>query len=208
MGENEKQQTEPTVETAKETVTDLTGIAAVKAWTGWKGFLRDAATVLVLAGLILTFIKPSIVMEHSMENTFVEGDYLILLRQHYRIFSSPKRGDIIVFHTSLADGNGRSKDLIKRVIALPGETIAISGGVVYIDGKPLEEPYLKDGYTNTSMSEMTVPEGMLFCMGDNRLNSLDSRTLGFVDQKRIVGKAVFRLFPLSKIGTLYKNLPY
>ncbi len=180
----------------------------MKAWTGWKGLLRDAATVLVLAGLILTFIKPSIVMEHSMENSFVEGDYIILFRQHYRLFSEPKRGDIIVFHTSLTNGTGRSKDLIKRIIALPGETIAITGGVVYIDGNPLNEPYLKDGYTNTEMSELTVPEGMLFCMGDNRLNSLDSRSLGCIDRKQIIGKAVFRLFPFSKIGTLYKDLNY
>ncbi len=186
----------------------LTGLAAIRAWTGWKGILRDAVTVLVLAGLILTFIKPSIVMEHSMENTLVEGDYLILLRQHYRLFSAPKRGDIIVFHTTMTTATGRSKDLIKRVIALPGETIAISGGVVYIDGKALNEPYLKDGYTGTVMQETTVPEGKLFCMGDNRQNSLDSRSLGFVDMDRIIGKAAFRLFPFSKIGTLYKDLNY
>ncbi len=143
-----------------------------------------------------------------MEDTLVERDYLILLRQHYRIFSSPKRGDIIVFHTSMTDGKGRSKDLIKRVIGLPGETVAISGGVVYIDGEPLDEPYTKEGYTGTRMSELTVPEGMLFCMGDNRQNSLDSRSLGCVDIKQVLGKAVFRLFPFSKIGTLYKDLPY
>lgn len=164
--------------------------------------------MLVLAGLILTFIKPSIVMEHSMENTFVEGDYLILFRQHYRLFAAPKRGDVIVFHTSMTDSNGRSKDLIKRIIALPGETVSISGGVVYVNGEPLEEPYLKEGYTKSSMDELTVPEGMLFCMGDNRQNSLDSRTLGCVEMKRIVGKAVFRLFPFSKLGTLYGNVPY
>jgi hypothetical protein len=95
MAEIEKQQIEQPdaagrpeeAEQPAAAVAPLTGLAAVKAWTGWKGLLRDAATVLVLAGLILTFIKPSIVMEHSMENSFVEGDYIILFRQHYRLFS-------------------------------------------------------------------------------------------------------------------------
>ncbi|MBR5741307.1 MAG: signal peptidase I [Firmicutes bacterium] len=206
MAELEKEQV---AEAVKETAaTAVKTGQKISEWTGWKGFLRDAATVLVLAGLILTFIKPSIVMEHSMENSFVEGDYIILLRQHYRLFSEIKRGDIIVFHSSMTTGTGRSKDLIKRVIALPGETITISGGVVYIDGKPLDEPYTKDGYTGTVMSELTVPDGMIFVMGDNRQNSIDSRALGCIDQKQIIGKAVLRLFPLGKFGTLYKDLPY
>ena len=206
MAELEK---EPIAEAVKETAETAAKTGQkMSEWTGWKGVLRDLATVVVLAGLILTFIKPSIVMEHSMENSFVEGDYIILLRQHYRLFSEIKRGDIIVFHSSMTTGTGRSKDLIKRVIALPGETIAISGGVVYIDGKPLDEPYTKDGYTGTVMSELTVPDGMIFVMGDNRQNSIDSRALGCIDQKQIIGKAVLRLFPLGKFGTLYKDLPY
>lgn len=179
-------------------------------WTGWKGWARDIVICIIIAGVILTFIKPTIVQEHSMENTLIENDYLFLSRQAYRLFGDVRRGDIIVFHTSLTRQNGREKLLIKRVIGLPGETVSIAGGVVYIDGEPLDEPYTKDGYTNTEMAPVTVPEGEFFCMGDNRQNSMDSRSasIGCVSENLILGKAVFRLFPFNKIGGLYKELPY
>ena len=170
-----------------------------------KEWIKDILIAIVVAFLVLQFIKPTIVQEHSMENTLKPNDYLFISKQSYRLFGDPQRGDIIVFHSVLTTADGAEKLLVKRIIALPGDTICITGGVVYINGEPQDEPYTKDGYTNTEMEEVTVPEGQLFCMGDNRQNSRDSRDplIGFVDEDDVLGKAVLRLFPFSKFGGLY-----
>lgn len=170
-----------------------------------KEWIKDILIAIVVAFLVLQFIKPTIVQEHSMENTLVANDYLFISKQSYRLFGDPQRGDIIVFHSSLTTSDGSEKLLVKRIIAIPGDTISITGGVVYINGEPQDEPYTKDGYTNTEMDEVYVPEGKLFCMGDNRQNSRDSRdsAIGLVDEDEVLGKAVFRLFPFSRIGGLY-----
>lgn len=170
-----------------------------------KEWIKDILIAIVVAFLVLQFIKPTIVQEHSMENTLKPNDYLFISKQSYRLFGDPQRGDIIVFHSVLTTAEGAEKLLVKRIIALPGDTICITGGVVYVNGEPQDEPYTKDGYTNTEMEEVTVPEGQLFCMGDNRQNSRDSRDplIGFVDEDDVLGKAVLRLFPFSKFGGLY-----
>lgn len=172
-----------------------------------KEWIKDIGLAVIIAVLILQFIKPTIVQEHSMENTLKSGDYLFVSKQSYKLFGKdPGRGDIIVFHSSLTTAAGKEKLLVKRVIAVPGDTISISNGVVYLNGDPLIEGYTKDGYTDTDLSEITIPEGKLFCMGDNRQNSADSRDsrIGLVDDDLILGKVVFRLFPFNKIGGLYK----
>ncbi|MBR0051419.1 MAG: signal peptidase I [Firmicutes bacterium] len=170
-----------------------------------KEWIKDILIAIVVAFLVLQFIKPTIVQEHSMENTLKPNDYLFIIKQSYRLFGDPQRGDIIVFHSVLTTADGAEKLLVKRIIALPGDTICITGGVVYVNGEPQDEPYTKDGYTGTEMEEVTVPEGQLFCMGDNRQNSRDSRDplIGFVDEDDVLGKAVLRLFPFSKFGGLY-----
>ncbi|MBO5516503.1 MAG: signal peptidase I [Firmicutes bacterium] len=170
-----------------------------------KEWIKDILIAVVVAFLVLQFIKPTIVQEHSMENTLIANDYLFISKQSYRLFGDPQRGDIIVFHSSLTTSDGSEKLLVKRIIAIPGDTISITGGVVYINGEAQDEPYTKDGYTNTEMDEVYVPEGKLFCMGDNRQNSRDSRdsAIGLVNEGDVLGKAVFRLFPFSRIGGLY-----
>ena len=170
-----------------------------------KEWIKDILIAIVVAFLVLQFIKPTIVQEHSMENTLQPNDYLFISKQSYRLFGDPQRGDIIVFHSVLTTADGAEKLLVKRIVALPGDTISITGGVVYINGEPQDEPYTKDGYTNTEMDEITIPEGKLFCMGDNRQNSRDSRDqlIGLVDEDDVLGKAVLRLFPFSRFGGLY-----
>ena len=170
-----------------------------------KEWIKDILIAIVVAFLVLQFIKPTIVQEHSMENTLQPNDYLFISKQSYRLFGDPQRGDIIVFHSVLTTADGAEKLLVKRIVALPGDTISITGGVVYINGEPQDEPYTKDGYTNTEMDEITIPEGKLFCMGDNRQNSRDSRDpmIGLVDEDEVLGKAVLRLFPFSRFGGLY-----
>lgn len=166
-----------------------------------KLWIRDIAIALLIGLLLTQLIKPTIVREHSMEPTLNEYDYIILSRQSYR-FGAPERGDIIVFHTDLVQANGREKLLIKRIIGLPGENISISDSQVYINGVQLAEGYTKDGYTDSNMEEVTVPEGSLFVMGDNRQNSADSRdpSVGFVKIDSVLGKATVRLYPFTKIG--------
>ena len=99
------------------------------------------------------------------------------------------------------------EDTYEAGVALTGTEIKSvrAGGVVYINGEAQIEGYTKDGYTNTELEETYVPEGKLFCMGDNRQNSRDSRdsAIGLVDYDAVLGKAVFRLFPFSRIGGLY-----
>lgn len=170
-----------------------------------KEWIIDIAIAIIIASAILFFVKPTIVREHSMENTLHDGDYLFVSRQSYKLFGKePAQGDIIVFESQLTTVAGRDKLLIKRVIGLPGDKIYIKGGYVYVNNHPIPEDYTKDGYTASDMSEITVPEGQLFCLGDNRQNSTDSRDsrVGCVPMDAIMGKAVFRLFPLSSLGTL------
>jgi len=170
-----------------------------------KEWIIDIAIAIAIAAVILFFIKPTIVREHSMENTLHDGVYLFVSKQSYKLFGNePERGDIIVFESELTTVSGRDKLLIKRVIGLPGDKVSITGGYVFVNGQPIAEGYTKDGYTASEMSEITVPEGQLFCLGDNRQNSTDSRDsrVGCVDESLIMGKAVFRLYPFNGFGKL------
>ncbi len=171
-----------------------------------KNFLIDLVIAICLASVILHFIRPTIVKQNSMEDTLHENDYMIMFRQAYKN-KDPERGDIVIFQSKLSDENtGKKKLLIKRVIGLPGDAITISGGQLYINGEVYEENYIKDGYTPameipSEGETFTVPENSYYCLGDNRVNSLDSRIsdIGCVDRSSIKGKVVLRLFPFNKI---------
>lgn len=164
-------------------------------------WIRDIAIAVIIAAIILAFFKPIIVQQESMHPNFYSGDYLITSRQSYRLLGEPQRGDVIVFRSSLYDENGKQKNLIKRIVGLPGETIEIKNGEVYINGELLQENYVAEQGLSGEMDAITVPEGRLFVMGDNRRVSQDSRSpaVGTISMDSIVGKVIIRLYPFSEI---------
>jgi len=170
-------------------------------------WIKDILIAIIIAAVVIQFVKPTIVKEQSMEPNFYANDYLFVSKQSYRT-DGPQRGDVIVFKSDLLTESGEKKLLIKRVIGLPGETIDVKDGDVYVDGKAIDQSFTKDGWTNGDIEGLVVPKGEYFCMGDNRLVSIDSRdpSVGCVEKSRIVGKVVFRLYPFSKIGTIKNPL--
>lgn len=155
----------------------------------------------IIALIITIFVRPTIVKEFSMYPTLEENNYLILNKAVYMI-SEPKFKDIVVFKSDLETKDGKRKNLIKRVIGVPGDTIEIKDGIVYRNGNALKESYINGDYTPGYIEPTVIPEGKLFVMGDNRPNSIDSRDerVGLVDIDAVVGKAFLRLFPFNKIG--------
>lgn len=160
---------------------------------------KDILVAVVIAAVILTFFKPIIIRQSSMEPNFYNGDYVFLSTKSYTLFGDVQRGDVVVFHTEMKDDNDNDKNLIKRIIGLPGDTVAIIDGYVYLNGEILEEPYLLEQGISGEMEEITVPDGMVFAMGDNRGVSLDSRDseVGCVSQDEILGKVKIRVYPFN-----------
>lgn len=164
-------------------------------------WIRDIVIALVIAGIILAFFKPIVIQQESMQPTFYSNDYVIVSRQAYNIFGDIEHGDVIVFKSALLDNNGNEKNLIKRVIGLPGDTLEIVDGYVIRNGEVIKEDYLAEQAMSGDMDEITVEEGKVFVMGDNRRVSQDSRSpeVGQVDQDAIMGKVVLRIFPFDSI---------
>lgn len=183
-----------------------------------KGKLREYLEAFAVALLIALFVRTFVIQAFkipsgSMENTLLIGDHIFVNKflygyhipyTHGRVlqFAFPKRGDIIVF----VFPEDPSKDFIKRVIGVPGDTLEIRNKVVLINGKPLHEDYTRfadggavDGFMRgrDNLPPVKVPERKYFVMGDNRDRSYDSRFWGFVDEDEIVGKALFIYFSLN-----------
>ena len=159
----------------------------------------------VLAMLIRTFIVQAFwIPSGSMIPTLEIGDR-VLVAKFWPWVSRPSRGSICVFR----DPAVSDRDLVKRLIAIPGDTVDIRNGTLYINGNPVDEPYVKnhDRYTlrpNYIFPNVpfVVPENCYFALGDNRPNSSDSRFWGVVPASNIYGPAFFRYWPLNRIGIL------
>lgn len=193
------------------------------------GFIRELAETVLLTLIIFVAIRALVVNYRvdgdSMDPNLRNGEYLLvnkavyfhldlnalkslLTGQHYAtrdivyLFHPPQRGDIIVLNPPVRS----DKPYIKRVIALPGETVAIHEGKVYVNGQPLNEPYIADpprySYPLVGNGEFTVPNGMIFVLGDNRNNSSDSHVFGPVPLDSVIGKAFFAYWPPSSIGLI------
>jgi signal peptidase I len=159
---------------------------------------------LLAAFLIKTFlIQAFYIPSESMVPTLKTHDRVLVNKLSYRLHDV-HRGDIIVFERPPTEpADPLIKDLIKRVVGLPGETINSDGaGHVLINGKRLREPYLPPGTPTTGIVEQKIPAGHYWVMGDNRTNSKDSRVFESIDKDLIVGRAFIRVWPIGSIGLL------
>ena len=166
------------------------------------GFLLYVMMVVGITFFIITFIgQRTYVSGSSMENTLHHGDNLIVDKITYR-FSKTKRYDIIVFPFRYQE----KTYYIKRIIGLPGETIQIQDGVIWIDGEVLQESYGREVMKNAGLAAdmITLGEDEYFVLGDNRNDSTDSRdpSVGVIHKDEIIGRAWLRIWPLDKIGVL------
>jgi len=174
--------------------------------------VREWVTVLVVALVIAITVRTLILQQFyisgpSMEATMFQDNRVLVNKLSYRLHDI-HRGDVVVFDRVTVDGQiVQHDDLIKRVIALGGETISIKDCKVIIDGKPLNEPYLNDFDIAQTvledrcrvpmMDDMLIPDGQLFVMGDNRPQSFDSRMFGPIEQDLVVGRAFVIIWPFS-----------
>jgi signal peptidase I len=164
--------------------------------------IRDAAVIIVVALvfgiLIRSFVFQSFyIPSGSMIPTLKIGDRVLVNKLSYD-FHPVHRGDIIVFKTPPNDrSNPAIKDLVKRVVGLPGDIVSSANGKLYVNGKPLAEPYLPTGTLTQGVPTVKVPPGELWVMGDNRTDSEDSRFFGPISEKLIVGRVFIRYWPLS-----------
>lgn len=163
--------------------------------------------VLVAVLVFNCFARLTRVDGSSMDNTLQHGELMLVWSLGYQ----PKQGDIVVLNktTTIFPGHSESKAIVKRVIATENQTVDIDygAGMVYVDGAPLDEPYIKEEmYFPLDMPEThwEIPEGSIFVLGDNRNHSTDSRSalLGPIDEDYVLGKVVLGLWPLSRFGLL------
>lgn len=181
---------------------------------------------ILIAGLVNSKVFAKVrVQQSSMENTLLTNEQLVVDKLSYN-FAEPKKGDIIIFHENKERGtiaedtlemvdniisifnnnnNSIEKDdrLIKRVIGVPGDEIDIKDGHLYLNGKKLEESYVKGETIKREFKlPIQVPENKLFVLGDNRMISKDSRIFGLIDYKQVEGKAIYRVYPFNHVGKL------
>ena len=183
-----------------------------KVSVNWKqnviSYLHDL--VYMLMGILLVFLlffRVIVVSGDSMYSTLLDGDYLLLLSNLF--YQEPERGDIVVISKQSFD-NG--KPIVKRVIAVEGQTVDIDfeNAVVYVDGTPLEEPYINSptNFNEGTVFPLTVAKNCIFVLGDNRGVSRDSRdpVIGQVDEREVLGKAIFLMLPGTSHGHLARDM--
>ncbi len=158
--------------------------------------------LLVVSFLFLFFLRTAGVDGDSMNTTLANYDRLLMTN----LFYEPQQGDIVIINRFHPGDETVEEPLIKRVIAVAGDTVKVEGEYVTVNGEILDEPYVH--FKNVPRyDEITVPEGCVFVLGDHRDNSKDSREFGPFRVEEIMGKAIWRLFPAKDFGDVYYNLP-
>ena len=176
-----------------------------------KSLLELPVILLISFVLVFGFVRPVIaapfyVGSESMEPTLhgcqgCTNDHLLINKLAYDL-ARPERGDIVL----LQDPQGGEEPLIKRVVGLPGDTMKIRGGKLFVNGEPHREPYvinkpcLRGAPRTCSFGAITVPKGHVFVMGDNRAHSYDSRFFGPLPEGDLIGEALFRFWPPGRVG--------
>lgn len=165
----------------------------IRVWT------RDLLIAIGLALVIIVFLYQPVKVEGTSMAPLLSDQERIFINKFVYRFEPIQRGDVVVFWYPL----DRSKSFIKRVIALPGETVEIRRGVVYVDDKVVPEPYVPPMYEDLSdFGPVRVPKDSYFVMGDHRISSNDSRVFGAVANRYIYGRAVFAYWPVDHFGSL------
>ncbi len=166
-----------------------------------KTLIREVLITVGLALVIFFVARATIqtyeVKQTSMEPSFFEGQRVVVNKAVYW-FGEPQRGDVVIFESP---ANGDNEEFIKRVIALPGDTVEITHGEVYINGVKLDEPYVKNSFTY-SLSKETIPVDNYFVLGDNRDVSNDSHRGWFMPRENLIGKAWLLTWPPSDWGVV------
>lgn len=175
-------------------------------WHWLREVLEIVFSVIAIYTLVNLLSMRYIVHGRSMFPTFEEGQFLIVSRVHYW-FEEPELGDVVVFH---APSNPK-EDYIKRVIGQPGDHIEFRDQQLYVNGKLLDEAYIVESCNRFNCQDETwgtVPSDSYFVLGDNRNSSVDSRRLsvGFVNRELLVGKVLFRYWPLNELSLIGRNL--
>ncbi len=180
--------------------------APTQAWWRQKDTIQIVVIALVLAFLMRALvIEPRYIPSGSMEPTLQVGDRIVVEKLTHR-WQLPQRDQIIIFYPPFRDEDGNAKAYIKRVIGLPGDRLKVEDGKLFLNGEAQTEPYIAEPITydfppvELNLKEITVPAGYLWVMGDNRNNSNDSHVWGFLPQQNVIGRAIFRFFPLDQIG--------
>jgi signal peptidase I len=183
--------------------------------TGWRTNLKEAldwvihiVAAIVIAMLIVKFVaQVTVVVGTSMMPTLQDGNRLMMDKLTFR-FREFERGDIIVVEAEEELRNsgheGAQSPLIKRVIGVAGDRVRVEDGLVYVNDEAIQEDYIYGDTTYGDYPEVLVPENNIYVMGDNRTRggSIDSRILGTFDDNKVIGRVVFRLFPLNQLGGL------
>jgi len=176
-------------------------------------WLKAIAIAVVIGFIFNIFFTATNVFNISMENTLKQGDVLLLFKK-----GALERGDIVSLQSDIEIGEynynllnffqklkASPKDkmnLIKRIIAVPGDSIRIEKGQVFVNDQLQKEDYIKDGTTNGDVYIQSIPEDKYFVMGDNRLNSEDSRSdrVGLIEKDKIIGKSIVRFWPFNRLA--------
>lgn len=174
----------------------------------YKGILFEYAKLIIISIVLSLLVKTYVaearfIPSESMLPTLKIGDHLIIDKISYEVkgIKNIKRGDIVVFNPPPSAHSKTEIPFIKRIIGLPGETLSVKNGTVYINGEPLNETYILEK-PRADFEPYTIPDAMIFLMGDNRNNSNDSRYWGALPIENIIGKAEFRYYPFTEIGTI------